>query len=169
MKEEKGKNGYTRYEYKRRTQLQLHQTSLHLSHRALFEAKKETEREKERVPPPLLSARLPPSLRLAEFLSFLATFRRLITPSPSTEIFLYVYGSCICKISMSLHLLTPPVLFHRCSFSPHYLRPFLCVRSLILCQTEYTRRKNRPFVFTVILLSEELQPAYQICIINKAF
>lgn len=91
--------------------------------------KRPKERKRERVAPPLLSTRLPPSLRLAEFLSFLATSRRLITPSPSTEIFLYVYGSCICKISMSLHPLTPyfipPLLFLAALSSPFPLRSFL--------------------------------------------
>lgn len=73
VKEEEGKNGYTRYEYKRRTQLQLHQTFLHLSHRALFEAKKETEREKERE----LLRRCFPRVCLLHFVS-LNFFRSLL-------------------------------------------------------------------------------------------
>lgn len=105
------KNGY---EYKRHTQLRLHHRLL--SHRALLEARGKRERkiyiykerERERVYV-WVSTRLP-SPPLAEFLP-LPLLRRLSPiDNTATEILLHVYGSCICKISMSPLLLLPSSL-----------------------------------------------------------
>ena len=132
-------------EYKRRTQLQVHQT--YFSSCTLRERAKGS-RGAERGESLLLAFRpSASSLRLGEFLPLPGTSRRLITPSPATEIFLYVYGSCICKISMSLRPLdsAPPP-----------------------AEGIYPRRKNCPSVFTVILAWKEFLHGYRIYIINKA-
>lgn len=120
------KNGY---EYKRRTQLRLHQTSFSSrTTRSVWKERKENvyiyrerEREGERVYV-WVSTRLP-SPPLAEFLP-LPLLRRLSPiDNTATEIFLHVYGSCICKISMS------PLLLLLSSFVLHFVvalsAPFL--------------------------------------------
>lgn len=147
-----------------------------LSHRALLEAcgKRERkmyiygerEREGERVYV-WVSTRLP-SPPLAEFLP-LPLLRRLSPiDNTATEIFLHVYGSCICKISMSplLLLLSSFVLHFVVALSAPFLqRSFLNPRNVYIYI--YNVRAIKTFVF-YILVGKVGGPG-GIYVVNKAF